>query len=502
MTPPEPTAEPTARAARPAPTDSSRLPAPSLRLVLGYGLPSTVGIMALHGMDLVDMFWVSRLGPEAVAAIALFLPVYMIYMSVNGFVGTGSVTLISRAFGRGDLPATADMIRQNFYAKFILGTAAGLIGFVSLGWSLERLGAEPGVTAMSAAYGRVILPALGVTLGKFTCFTAFRCAGRPRLAMYVMLAAVALNLVLDPFLIFGWGPFPRLGLPGAALASVIASSAILVVCLVLLARGIVGHPVDWRRRPPFDRRTLRILARVGIPAGANNLLRALAATVIMAMVTPFGTTTVAVFGVASRIMRLGVELSGGFGLGLASLVGQALGAGRPDEARQCARRALAVVGTTLVALSVGLAAGARPVSALFFEQGAVIAESMVAMRILLLATPLLGMALILNGVFSGAGYTLLPTLVRQGVTWLVQVPLIGILVSAVGAPAVWVWWSLVGGAVLALAGDLWLYRRHGWESWMTAMTTAIDDVGSAARARRHPPGGRITLTGRMDECDG
>ncbi len=441
------------------------------------------GVLAIHGMDLIDMFWVGRIGPESVAAVALFLPVYLIFLAVNGLVGTGSVTLIGRAYGAGNLAATAAMIRQNFYAKLLLGSLAGILGYLLLPRCLAGLGADAQVTAMSLEYGRVLLPALGLTLAKFTCFTSFRCTARPRLAMYMMLGAVTLNMILDPCFIFGWGLLPAMGLRGAAIASVISSFTVLVLSMAMLAAGIVGTPVRFLAWPLIDRRTMGILARVGIPAGVNNLLRALAATAVMAMVTPYGTVTVAVFGVAHRIMRLGVELSMGFGLGLASLVGQSLGANRPDQARRLARYAIGIVGCALLVITAGVVVMAGAVSGLFFDDPAMIAHCKQVMRVLVLAAPLLGTAIVMNAVFSGAGYTLLPSLVRQSVIWLVVMPLIWLGVYRWEMGPSWIWNLIVGGALLQLLGELWLFRHDGWERWghrVAGLSSPLPDATAPA----------------------
>jgi putative MATE family efflux protein len=424
-----------------------------------------VGLMAFNALQVVDMFWVSRLGPEAVAAVALLIPIQTIFQSVNGLIGAGSVALISRAYGRGDLVETAEMIRQNLLLKWLVGTVSGVVGFVLLRWSLARLGGAPEVTAMSYAYGRVLMPFMGFALAKFTCFTAFRCAGKPRLAMFLMLGAVFVNAVLDPILILGWGAIPGFGVAGAAAASVIASLAALAAGVALLRAGVAGAPVHLFKRRIADAWTIRTLARIGLPRGAHNLLRALSNTVIIALVATYGTLAVAAFGVANRLLELTAHMAGGFGLGLSALTGQELGASRPGNARKLARMALvSVVGIMAVLVLVGVL-GAGQLSALFFQDEEVAERAAFVIQVLLLAVLPTAASRVLDSAFQAGGYTLVPTVVQQGIVWGLQMPLIWLVVHHWQAPATWVWVLMVAGPLAVLGGHVWIYRRGAWERW-------------------------------------
>ena len=178
--------------------------------VLSMGLPSMGGFLVAALYELINMFWLARIGPAPVAAITMSAAFIWVLAFPNMVVGTGSVALISRRFGEGDMERTERAIKSTFFLKFGFGLALGLIGIALLPWALRFMGASPEVRELGLRYGVLQLAILGFAMTGYSVYTALRSIGLPRAALWIQVLGTVVNCVLDPLLIFGWGPVPNL----------------------------------------------------------------------------------------------------------------------------------------------------------------------------------------------------------------------------------------------------------------------------------------------------
>ncbi|HMB69174.1 MAG TPA: MATE family efflux transporter, partial [bacterium] len=303
-----------------------------VREVLAMGLPSVASFLMLTIYDLVDIFWLARLGEEPVAAVTAFSAYLWLLTSPNMIVGSGSVAFISRRYGAGDGAGTEMAIKNTFLLKIALGLAAGAVGMATARPALELMGAAPAVVDLGVRYGHVQWMVLGATLASFSVYTAFRGIGRPLLGMWISAAGTLVNLALDPLLIFGIGPFPELGILGASIASAAGFVTVTTWGLVALASSRSTVRVRWWRRPFGSMAEMRAMLRIGAPAGLASLSMALFGTVLVKLVAVYGTGVVALFGMAQKVLHFGRMLVAGLGLGSSALVGQFLGGGRLERA--------------------------------------------------------------------------------------------------------------------------------------------------------------------------
>jgi Na+-driven multidrug efflux pump len=200
------------------------------------------------------------------------------------------------------------------------------------------------------AYARPQFLVLGVILASFSVYTALRGIGRPRLAMWISLAGAAVNLVLDPLLIFGIGPFPELGIVGASVASALGWITVTGWGCVALASAHSSVRVRWLAPPYPDIGEMRAMLRIGAPSGLSSFSMALFGAVIVKLVAVYGTGAVALFGMAQKILGFGRTLIAGLGLGSGALVGQHLGGGKLERAWV----------TTVVSIRMGDSASRSP----------------------------------------------------------------------------------------------------------------------------------------------
>jgi putative MATE family efflux protein len=433
-----------------------------LRRVLAMGLPSVASFLLLTVYDLIDIFWLARLGEEPVAAVTVFGAALWILAFGNQIVGTGSVAVISRRFGAADAAGTERAIKATFLGKLAVGTAGGLVGIAVLPWALDTLGAAPAVRDLGVTYGRISCAGLGVSLASFSVYTALRSLGRPALGMWISLAGTVVNLVLDPLLIFGIGPFPRMGIAGAAVASLAGFSTVTGVGMAALAGAGSPVRVAWLRAPfPRLDETIRMI-RIGIPSGWSSLSFALSASVVVKLVAHYGTTVVALFGMSNKVLMVGINVLSGLGLGTSALVGQFLGSREPHKAWLAAVQNLRLATGAMIACALFVAVAAPWIVRLFFPDEAMVEPGALYLRLLAAGLPFTAIILSAEQAYSGAGRTVPPMLLDLAVSWAMVVPLMVVLGLAMGLgpPGMMAGRSLAQalGAVIAVA----MVRRGTW----------------------------------------
>jgi len=430
-----------------------------LRSVLHMGLPSMFGFGAMTIYGLTDMFWVWKLGAPQVAAITMFGSIAWVLGSTNQIVGTGSVALISRRFGEKKYEASRDVIRQTLLLKFALAIIMAAIGLLIVPRILGIMNAEPDVRGYAIAYADVYFYGLPFIFSSYTVYTALRGIGDAPKAMYIMLISVGLNVALDPICIFGL----KMGVAGAALATAIAAFVAVVLGLYVLSSGRANIRVPlWGRFHPNINIMFQIL-KIGVPAVLNGVLRSVAHWLVLTLVATFGTIVVAAFGVAMRIMELGILFGVGLELGASALVGQNLGAGKKERAHE------AVVKSTLLVLAICGALGvveivlARQILGLFTDDPAVLATGVPLLRLMAIAQVLIAMHIVLGSAFYGSGNTWPPTVIAGVIEWGLQIPLILFVIHVLETSEIGVWYTfLIVSVIEVILTYLW-FRRGRWK---------------------------------------
>ncbi len=434
--------------------------------IIRMGFPSAIGFAAGNIYHIADMFWVSRLGSTAVAAITFFNAYYWIISSVNMIAGTGSVAIISRRYGENDYARTEVAIKEAILLKWILGAIFGVIGYFSTPQIVHLLGARGDVAALCIPYGRMLFIGLLANFSTWTIYTALRGIGHPNTAMSIMVGSAALNMVLDPFFIFGWWIFPEWGVTGAAVASVISHTLTISFGIVLFYAGKLNVKFSLRPEASVRLRTMWEMLKIGLPAGATSISDSLGRSVILPMLAVFGAPAVAVYGAGMQFLHLGIMLCVGLELGLGALIGQNMGAGKYDRAWQTAWKGLGLGTGAMVVLGIATALLARQMIGIFFSTEPEVSIGITFFQIAAISLPFVGAYIIFEGVFTGSGHTM--PLMTVGITymWGIQVPAVFLLTQVFNFGPEGVWWSLVaasvGGALLFTIAFLrrrWLHKR-------------------------------------------
>src|SRR5438094_661013 len=315
-------------------TPSESLPSgvtrPIGRELLRLSAPVFASQLLRIGYQWVDALWVKGLGVEATAAVTTSVFVMWAVYSLNDVFGLGVSAFVSQLIGASERQRAGVAAWKGLRASAVLGLALTVAGLLLSRKIFTLLHAAPGVVEQGTRYLSVVLAAAPLPMSALTCETIMRAVGNTRTPLLIDLFSIALNAALAPLLIYGLGPFPAMGIAGAAWATVIAQCVMALSYVTLAARR---HPaLPLARHAPGPPIRIAAMARVGIPGAVIGLLFSAVYLAFARAAGAYGSAALAVIGVANRIEALHFVGSVSFGMAGAALVGQNLGAHRPDRA--------------------------------------------------------------------------------------------------------------------------------------------------------------------------
>lgn len=316
------------------------------KALVSLALPMSLGIVFLIGVNLVDTYFVGQLGTDELAAISFTFPVIMLVMSASMGLGVGATSAIARAIGGGD----ERKVRRLTTHALILGVViVALLSGLGLGiqrWLFGLLGAKGAVLELTLEYMTVWFWGAAFLVIPMMGSGAIRATGDAKTPMFIMMGAAIVNGILDPLLIFGFGPVPALGLRGAAIATLCARLLTLIAALWVLGPRL--KMIEWELPKLAQlRSSWRAILSVGVPASLTNMLAPVATGVMTALIATHGKAAVAAWGVGSRLEGLVLIAPMALGAALTPFVGQNWGARRYDrtgEALKMCRRFVLVWG--------------------------------------------------------------------------------------------------------------------------------------------------------------
>ena len=365
-------------------------------------VPMGVGLLAIFSFEAVDLFFISRLGIEALAAASFALPVIWLLASIGIGFETGVSSCVSRAVGRADRQGARRLTTDGLVLGVLAASGISLVGLLTIEPLFAALGASGRVLELVGEYMGVWYFVEPVATALWISLASVRARGNTLLAGRVITAAALVNAILDPIFIFGWLGLPAFGIRGAAIASLIANLLLLAFTLVHLTRrlGVMASPlVPVRELGASARRILEI----GIPAAISDSVAPIAHLIAVAMAAVFGVNAVAGFGIAMRIE--GIALIPFLALAMVSspFFGQNLGAGqypRLEEARRVALRFCLGFG---VLLAICLSLAAFPLASLFTDSAAVRQVTVEFLWIVSLSYGAYGLAMVAIDSLNGLG---------------------------------------------------------------------------------------------------
>lgn len=391
-------------------TTQRLLDGPIVPTLLALAAPNVVMLVAQVAISVLEAYFVGWLGADALAGVSVTFPLVMLMQTMSaGGMGGGVSAAIARALGAG---RRADASRLVAHAIVIALALAMLFTVVVLGGGrliYGAMGARAGALEAALAYSNVIFGGAAAVWLFNTLASVIRGTGNMLLPASVVLGGSPLLLALSPALVFGWGPFPRMEVAGAAVAVIVYYIAGALVFLVYLAsgRGLVRLSPQAVR---FERALFREILRVGAPSLVNNVQTNLTVVLLTALVGSFGTFALAGYGMGVRLEYLQIPLVFGFGAALVTMVGTNFGAGQAARARRVAWTGALMAAGATEAIGLGAALFPHAWLRLFSDEPAVLAAGATYLRVVGPTYGFFGVGLALYFASQGAGRLLWPLL--------------------------------------------------------------------------------------------
>ncbi|MGB9457494.1 MAG: MATE family efflux transporter [Bryobacteraceae bacterium] len=422
--------------------------------MLEMAMESTFGV--------VDAFWVARLGADSLAAVGLTEGVVALVFSIALGLSMAATATVARRIGEKDPDGAASAAGQAIVCGAAVGIATGLAGVFLAARLLGLMGAPASVIHAGLRYASIVLGANVAIVPLFLINGVFRGSGDAAAAMRTLWLANLINIALDPCFIYGFAFFPRLGVTGAAVATTIGRSIGVVYQLSILFRGKSRVRLALRHLRP-DWTVMGRLLRVGSTAMLQYFISTASWVSLARINARFGSAAIAGYTLAIRIILFALMPSWGIAAAAATLVGQNLGARRPE----CAERAVWMGGVYnmlfLSAVAVCFFSAARPLVGLFTTDAAVAPVAVACLRYVSLGYPFYAWGMIVEQAFNGAGDTATPTWMNFFCYWLLQIPLAWLLSASVGLGPRGVYLAIcIAESVLAVVGIAW-FRRGRWK---------------------------------------
>jgi putative MATE family efflux protein len=444
---------------------------PLTRAVWLLAIPMVLEMTMESTFAVVDVFFVARLGDAAVAAVGLTEAMLTIVYALGiGFAVAGTA-LIARRIGEQNKDGAVRAATSALAIVVVTGVAIGIPCALLGGRLLGLMGASPEVVEVGGSFTRIILGMNLVVMLLHLGNGIFRGAGDPALAMRTLALANLINMVLDPCLIFGLGPFPKLGLTGAAIATTTGRTVGVVYQLWMLRRGTGRIAL---RGPAFRVEPRIVLEILRLSAGTVGqfLIATTSWVILMRILAPFGGTVLAGYTIAIRIVVFAFLPAWGFSNAAATLVGQNLGARHPDRAERAVWLTGFYTMVFLAGVTVVFVLFAPRIVAIFTDHPETAAVAVQALRILSYGYILYAWGMATVQGFNGAGDTVTPTWMHFYCFWLFEIPLAWLLAHKTGLGAPGVFWSVcIAESLLAVVGIL-LFRRGKWKTARVAADVA------------------------------
>lgn len=425
------------------------------RAIAVFALPAVASMLLMTLFYSADAYWVGqKIGAAGLAAVST--SVFWIWMIIScaDMVSVGLTAVASRRHGQGRPADAARAVGDAVVYALAIGLTIALVGRLYLRGMFTVMDTPSDVTALGISYLGTYLLGAPLIFGFFAVDAAFRASGDTRTPFLLLVTTVIAALVLDPVLILGLGPAPRLGIAGAAVATIATRAVAFVFGVALLMR---------RRMIRVGRvsvRTLASISRVGLPTAVTGIVFAIVYVLLTRTTTRFGTPALAALGVGQRVESWTFMIGVGFGAAAAAIVGQNLGARQPERA---ALAAWIATGFASIICAIGAILEftvAPQFTGLFSSDPAVVAEGAHYLHIVAVSTLFSGSELVLEGALGGAGETLPPMLTSSTLTVL-RLPLAAWAATRWGTAGIW--WTISITAVGRGVAMMSLWRWGRWK---------------------------------------
>jgi len=438
------------------------LKGPIAKTLFKLAWPIMIGNTMHVVYHLVDTFWLGQIGASAVAALSIGFPLIFFVISIGGGLTVAGTTLVSQYMGSNNQKMANKITGQIFTSVGFISILLAALGVILNRYILHLMGTPGDVINQAEAYLDIVFAGIPFMFTSFIFSALLRGYGDTKTPMKLMVFTTLLNMVLDPFLIFGIGCLPRLGVRGAAIATISSRAVAGVVAIYILFTNKKGLKLERGSLKP-DFKEIREIFSIGLPSAGEQSLVALGMTVLMSIVSNFGTMAVAAYGIGSRILSVVMLPSRGFSKATTTMVGQNLGANQEDRAEESAwvSSGIILLLLTVLALLFNLFPGA--IISIFNSSPKVVEIGISFLRIVGFSFGFLGVRFILVGSFRGSGNTMIAMILAIIAIWVIRLPLAQVLSENMGWGTTGIWWGMfISNFLTAIIAAIW-FKKGSWK---------------------------------------
>jgi MATE family, multidrug efflux pump len=418
--------------------------------------------MAMESLfAVVDVYFVSSLGPSAVATVGLTESVLTLVYAVAIGLAMGTTAMVARRIGEKNAAGAADVAAQAIAVAAVASIPVALVGLFFAKKVLVLMGADAWALEHGYRYTRWMLGGNVVIMLIFVINAVFRGAGDPAMAMRVLWIANGINIVLDPALIRGWGPLPELGVEGAGVATTIGRSIGVTIQLVVLFRG-AKHIRLLRSQLRLRVEVMWRLVRLSLGGIAQLIIATSSWVGLMRIMSEFGSVALAGYTIAVRIIIFTFMPAWGMSNAAATLVGQNLGAKKPERAARSVWLTGVATMIFMAVVAVVYIAFNQELVRIFSREPGVVVAGAECLRIVSYGYLFYAWELVIIQAFNGAGDTITPTKINFVCFWLIEIPVAYVFALKLGAGERGVYWSIVIAESIAGLVAIALFRRGKW----------------------------------------
>jgi putative MATE family efflux protein len=432
------------------------------RAILLLSIPAVLEMVMESIFVIVDIFFVSRLGADAVATVGLTESLMTIIYAIAIGLGTATTSMVSRRIGEKNPDSASVAAFQAILTGLAVSLLIGIPGAIYSEKVLGLMGASQPIIENMSGYTRIMLGGNVVIMMLFIINAIFRSAGDAAIAMKVLWIGNIINIVLDPCLIFGLGPFPQLGVTGAAVATTIGRGTAVLFQFYILFFGNKRVKLTLRHLV-VDFRVMLKLLKLSFGSIGQNLISTSSWIALVRIISIFGSEVVAGYTIAVRVIGFTILPSWGISNAASTLVGQNLGAKKPERAERAVwvtgwinMALLGIIGTYLVLFP-------EPVIRIFIDNENVIKSGITGLRIISIGFIAYGLGMVLVNSFNGAGDTSTPLKINIFAFWMIEVPLAWFLAIKAGFNEEGVYIAIVVAESLMTLIAWLVFRRGKWK---------------------------------------
>ncbi|HJJ42676.1 MAG TPA: MATE family efflux transporter [Methanocorpusculum sp.] len=446
-------------------TSNSLTEGPVGKALLIVALPIIISNLLQSILEVVDMYFIGKLGDVSIAGGTMGIMVIMVLTTVIFGVVTATAAFVSRAYGSKKYDRISVILLHAMYLALAFSAIIAVIGLFFSEKLLLLMGAELDVAAEGARFLTPMLMGLVVMVILATLTTVFQSTGDSRTPMYVMLGVNVVNIALNPALIEGFAFIPAFGIAGSAYAS-LASRAVgvaLLLGVMYLLPSRKDSPITFPKKWTFEPKLIKDIVVIAIPSAIQSGIRSAAFLLMTAIIAIYGTAAVAAYGICLRLDMMGLIIVMGLCTGVAVMVGQNLGAGKVERAVKAVRYAAVTNAVFMIIVAAVYLIFAKEFLMFFGATGESLADGILFMQIVPLSYFIIALAMTMGFAMNGAGMTRPGMYSAIAGQLVVQVGLSAFF-ALNGYPIEFIWYAAVTGTIIMFIFDLFFYMRGGWKT--------------------------------------